>query len=80
MSYRAGAVFGISSIAMLAYFYYSKQQIDIERQKRQNESIGKPLVGGPFELVDQNGLGVTNDTFKGKMMLIYFGYTVISIK
>jgi protein SCO1/2 len=32
-------------------------------------------IGGPFALVDQNGV-VRHDTdFRGKLMLIYFGYT-----
>ena len=79
MSWKAGGIFGISSILMLGYFYYSKLQIDVERSKRQNESIGKPLVGGPFELVNQDGYPVTNDTYKNKLMLIYFGYTVSSL-
>jgi len=36
---------------------------------------GQPAIGGPFSLVDQNGRTVTNETFKGKPTLIYFGYT-----
>lgn len=32
-------------------------------------------VGGPFKLVDQNGKIVTDATYKGKYLLIYFGYT-----
>ena len=32
-------------------------------------------VGGPFTLVDTNGREVTDQTFRGKWMLIYFGYT-----
>ena len=36
---------------------------------------GEALIGGPFELTDQTGAQVTDQTFKGKLMLIYFGYT-----
>jgi protein SCO1 len=32
-------------------------------------------VGGPFTLTDQNGATRGSDDFRGKLMLIYFGYT-----
>ncbi|MDR3437549.1 SCO family protein [Telmatospirillum sp.] len=34
-----------------------------------------PTVGGSFSLIDQNGRSVTDADFRGKVMLIYFGYT-----
>src|SRR5262245_35203023 len=36
---------------------------------------GTELVGGPFSLTDQNGKRVTDQDFRGKYMLIFFGYT-----
>ena len=33
------------------------------------------LVGGPFSLEDGNGKQVTDRDFRGKYMLVYFGYT-----
>jgi cytochrome oxidase Cu insertion factor (SCO1/SenC/PrrC family) len=43
------------------------------------ETVGGPppasLVGGPFELVDHTGRTVTDQTFRGRLMLIYFGYS-----
>lgn len=32
-------------------------------------------IGGPFTLVDQNGITRTDADFRGRYMLIYFGYT-----
>lgn len=33
------------------------------------------LVGGPFTLTDQTGKTVTDQDFKGKVMMVFFGYT-----
>ena len=36
---------------------------------------GKALIGGPFTLINQKGERVTDETFRGKYMLVSFGYT-----
>ncbi len=36
---------------------------------------GKALIGGPFSLTDQHGKRVTDKDFRGKYMLVDFGYT-----
>ena len=33
------------------------------------------MIGGPFQLTDQNGRKRSSDEFRGKLMLIYFGFT-----
>ncbi|MGE0423225.1 MAG: SCO family protein [Reyranellaceae bacterium] len=35
---------------------------------------GAPAIGGPFTLTDQNGKRVTDQDFRGKPTIIYFGY------
>ena len=32
-------------------------------------------IGGPFTLVDDNGKTVTDHTYRGKWLLVFFGYT-----
>ncbi|HXM84212.1 MAG TPA: SCO family protein [Stellaceae bacterium] len=32
-------------------------------------------IGGPFSLIDQNGVTRQDADFRGKLMLVYFGYT-----
>jgi protein SCO1 len=40
------------------------------------QEVTKPsLVGGPFRLVDQNGRTVTDEDFKGKPFIVFFGFT-----
>lgn len=38
-------------------------------------SSGTAAIGGPFALVTADGKSVTDQTYRGKWMLIYFGYT-----
>jgi cytochrome oxidase Cu insertion factor (SCO1/SenC/PrrC family) len=39
------------------------------------KSTGTALVGGPFTLTDHNGNRVTDQTYAGKYLLIFFGFT-----
>lgn len=39
------------------------------------QGSGVALVGGPFSLLDQDGRRVTEKDFRGKYMLVFFGYT-----
>ena len=38
-------------------------------------STGKALIGGSFSLVDQSGKRVTDKDFRGRYLLVFFGYT-----
>src|SRR5690348_16232813 len=37
--------------------------------------FGHGSVGGPFTLIDQNGKPRSDREFRGKLMVVYFGYT-----
>jgi len=43
--------------------------------RAQQGADDRPLIGGSFELVDQNGRKFTEKDLRGKFSLIYFGYT-----
>jgi protein SCO1 len=38
-------------------------------------TLGKALIGGPFTLIDQNGKTVSDKDFRGRYMLVFFGFT-----
>ncbi|XP_035417795.2 protein SCO1 homolog, mitochondrial [Cygnus atratus] len=44
-------------------------------EKERNRGIGKPLLGGPFSLVNHEGQPKTNKDYLGQWVLIYFGFT-----
>ena len=39
------------------------------------QTSGTALIGGPFTLVDQTGKTVTDQDFRGRYMLAFFGFT-----
>jgi cytochrome oxidase Cu insertion factor (SCO1/SenC/PrrC family) len=42
---------------------------------RPDSVVTRPAIGGPFALVNQQGEPVTEKSFAGRYMLVYFGYT-----
>ncbi|KAJ1649889.1 Cu-binding protein [Dispira simplex] len=72
----AAGVFLATGVLLYTYLRYEKARIEEEKEKaREDQTVGKPRIGGPFELIDHNGKTVSNQDFLGKFMLIYFGFT-----
>ena len=59
--------------AVLAGFIW--QQGDVVVGMRAPLSSGTAKVGGPFRLVDQSGHARSDADFRGRYMLVYFGYS-----
>ncbi len=53
------------------------QEADPARAARLMDDLmwGRGSVGGPFELIDHTGKRRTDADFRGKLLLVYFGYT-----
>ncbi len=53
------------------------QEADQARAARLMDDLmwGRGSVGGPFELTDHTGKTRTDADFRGKLLLVYFGYT-----
>ncbi|KAH3987800.1 hypothetical protein HBH69_024010 [Parastagonospora nodorum] len=71
----AAILFVASGAGLWAYFTYEKERMARKRIADQTKGIGKPKVGGPFQLVDQDGNAFTSDDMLGKYSLVYFGFT-----
>ncbi|KAJ3075259.1 Cu-binding protein [Podochytrium sp. JEL0797] len=71
------AAFVASGALLYGYFSYSKNQLAEQKAAaaQRDQGVGKPTIGGPFSLVDFDGRPVTDLDYRGKFMLMYFGYT-----
>jgi protein SCO1/2 len=49
--------------------------VGLELAAKPGTQAAASSIGGPFELVDQDGRTVTDATYRGKWLLVYFGYT-----
>jgi cytochrome oxidase Cu insertion factor (SCO1/SenC/PrrC family) len=76
-------VLGVSLAALLVVWQFGKSEtrVDTLRSDAQTVSPGQTVppntapIGGPFALINQDGKQVTDLQFRGKYLLIYFGYT-----
>ncbi|XP_023760206.1 protein SCO1 homolog 1, mitochondrial [Lactuca sativa] len=86
-SVRGGPISWLSFLLLVAtgagvIFYYDQEKKrhieDINTSStavKQGPSAGKAAIGGPFNLINHDGKSVTENDFKGKWTLIYFGFT-----
>ncbi|AIL13233.1 hypothetical protein IM40_06560 [Candidatus Paracaedimonas acanthamoebae] len=67
----------IAGGAWLGYIYTTPQQLPTEAPVVifQEKEHGTPHIGGSFSLIDHEGKLRTDADFKGKILLVYFGYS-----
>ena len=69
-SWKAGALFLITGAGMIVYFRTEKARMERKRIAEATKGIGKPKVGGSFNLIDHNGNKFTDEDMKGKYALV----------
>jgi len=74
---RAVAVVGLALLMAHATDCAVAQGPDSAKAARLMDDLmwGRGHVGGPFELIDQTGRTRTDADFRGKLLIVYFGYT-----
>lgn len=61
--------------ATVLYVKRLKKEKEEKAEKEKTRSLGKAALGGPFSLVDQDGVRRTDRDFHGQWVLLYFGFT-----
>lgn len=61
----------VGAAAALAIFPAARERL----LSQSVPSVGQALVGGPFALTDQTGKRVTDKDFRGRYLLVFFGFT-----
>ncbi|GAA6005498.1 SCO family protein [Rhodotorula paludigena] len=73
---KAGALFLVTGVGL--YFYFESEKQKLQERKRQETAaarVGRPKIGGPFQLTDQNGNTFSDKDLLGKWSMVYFGFT-----
>jgi protein SCO1/2 len=70
-----GTVIGLGVLFALQRFLAPKGVTLGPAEMRAGPTITGPQIGGPFTLTTHRGETVTDETFRGKFMLIFFGFT-----
>ncbi|KAL8842278.1 MAG: hypothetical protein Q9205_002775 [Flavoplaca limonia] len=72
---RSAFLFLTVGAGLWLYFRYEKERMQRKKIAESSKGVGKPKVGGKFEMVDQEGRPWTEQNIKGGFTLVYFGFT-----
>ena len=67
------SILSVSLVVLSALWYFDNHRA---HGGADSESAGEAVtIGGPFSLTDQNGVARTEKDYRGKYLLLFFGYT-----
>ena len=69
-SWKAGVLFVLTSAGLVWYFEREKQRMQRQRVAEAAKGVGRPKVGGPFELLDQEGRPFSDQDLRGRYSLV----------
>lgn len=77
---KAAALFILTAVGCFTYFHFERLNVaEKKRAETANAKVGRPRIGGPFELLMPTSSGkghkVTHEDLEGAFTLIYFGFT-----
>ena len=66
----------VAAIALVVVAFFAGQHyFGAFGTDESHRASAAPVIGGPFTLTDQHGNTVTDADFRGRYMLVYFGFT-----
>ncbi|KAI0522172.1 SCO1/SenC-domain-containing protein [Xylaria bambusicola] len=74
-SWKAGVLFVLAGCGLVWYFESEKKRMQRRRIAEATKGVGKPKVGGDFNLIDHEGKPFSSANLKGRYSLVYFGFT-----
>lgn len=75
VTWKSLTITGVMTASLLYSFNSIKKEKEKQNMIERKRQLGKASIGGPFELIDSEGKLRTSEEFKGKWLLIYFGFT-----
>ncbi|VVT49689.1 uncharacterized protein SAPINGB_P002394 [Magnusiomyces paraingens] len=75
LNWKAAVIFIVTGGGLIYFFRQERERVETKRLEESNRGMGKPLVGGPFELIDQDGKPFSDKDLLGKYALVYFGFS-----
>lgn len=76
VNWKAMSIFLVVGAGLTWYFQREKKRLETRRREEEAQAVGRPSIGGPFKLIDQNGNTLTNEDLLGKFCLLYFGFSM----
>lgn len=74
-SWKAAVLMIVVGGGLWYYFTSEKKRIQVQQDAEANRGYGKPLIGGPFNLIDSDQKPFTEQNLKGQFSIVYFGFT-----